>query len=106
MNWLYRENLYCLPILSYFPFPTYMGRSALPLLLYNKLSLWKEGCIINSISSDDFVALYGGSVRIIKVCKTNLFTNRFGSCVLWSGLVCFGEVYFYIQTAFAANHEF
>lgn len=65
--------------------------SALPLLLY-KLSLWKEGCIINSISSDDFMALYIGSIRVIKVCKTNLFTNRFGSCMhsfgqVWDALV-------------------
>lgn len=66
--------------------------SALPLLLYNKLSLWKERCVINSISSEYFMSLYGGSIRIIKVCKTNLFTDRFGSCVhsfgqVWDALV-------------------
>lgn len=61
--------------------------SFLPLLLYNKLPLWKERCVINSNSSDEFMALYDGSIRITKVCKTNLFTNRFGSCVCSFGKV-------------------
>lgn len=54
------------------------------------------------------MALYDGSIRITKVCITNLFTDRFGSCVRSFGKVldALVRIFFYIQTAFSANHEF
>lgn len=100
--------LYHFPI--YFPFPISVG-SASSLPLYNKLSVWTERRIINSISSVDLHLLYMvGWLELLRALKPiHSHIGFVATCValvraemLWWGVFLHTIIY----PAFAANQEF